>query len=237
MEHVSSAPPRSQPLVVFGENDSYQILGQPRTSASQYTCRALLSNLLRLQHSNAIARSCFTMSYHLGISHSPVLHRHFSSPLSEGFPDPSSDEDLTQDSKDVLIDRLNDLVARLSKVPALKDRTVSSIHSEVDKIELLLGGAEKVYSPRHSRQTSSHSNAQYETEPFSGPPNPTQSMKMRFPPMPWTSPSPRPVPERQPMTPEKALEIAKNAQDLVLKLSATLKELQLRKEESDVSES
>ncbi|KAG4430464.1 hypothetical protein IFR05_014053 [Cadophora sp. M221] len=166
------------------------------------------------------------MSYYLGISHFPVLHRQLTSPTCDKFQEPP-DEDFTEDSKDVLIDRLSDLVLRLSKVSSLKDGAVSAIHKEVDKIEILVKGVEKTNSPRTqmSRKISGLSN----DEDFWGPPTPTQNIKMRLPVLSQNS-SPRIVFEPPP---SKAVEVAKAAEELSSKLSSTVAQLQVRKEESD----
>ncbi|KAH7407588.1 hypothetical protein BKA64DRAFT_424124 [Cadophora sp. MPI-SDFR-AT-0126] len=171
------------------------------------------------------------MSYHLGIAHFPVLHRQLTSPTSAYFPD-SASEDLTQDSKDVLIDRLSDLVLRLTKVRSLQDGAVSAIHREVDKIEVLVNGVEKTNSPSHllSREKSGHSSNE---DDFWGPPTPTQSMKMRVPVVSQDS-SPKsvfkPVSE---MSPSRAVEVAKAAEELASNLASTVEKLLVRKEESD----
>ncbi|KAL2073332.1 hypothetical protein VTL71DRAFT_10656 [Oculimacula yallundae] len=165
------------------------------------------------------------MSYRLGISHFPALHRQWSSPMSEKFPDPP-DEDLTEDSKDVLIDRLSDLVQRLSKVSSLKDSAVSAIHREVDKIELLVHEVEKTDSPNHLvRENSGHSN----DDDFWGPLTPTQNMRMSFPNMSqYSSPKAASAAENK-----RAAEVAEAAEELAAKLASTFTQLAIRKEESD----
>lgn len=190
---------------------------------------------------------------YIGISHFPVLHRQFSSPTSTIFaePSPTPSQDLTQDNKDVLIERLNDLVVRLSKDSSVEDGVVSAIHTGVDRIELLLKNREK---GAHKKSPSPGSDT------FWGPITPTRNVRMRFP----ESPSSRysltreasfansefngreqlpgsPTSHRQSITheatmsAERAIEIAKSAEDLASKLSATVAELQVRREESDVS--
>lgn len=171
------------------------------------------------------------MSYHLGISHFPVLHRQLTSPTIEKFPELPED-DFTQDSKDVLIDRLNDLVLRLSNVKSLKDSAVSAIHREVDKIEALVNGVEKTNSPRElKRQQSGYLNDDRDIHDFWGPPTPTQNIKMRIPAISQNS-SPRIVFES---VASKADKVAKAAEELSAKLSSTVAQLLDRREESDVS--
>ena len=173
-----------------------------------------------------------------GISHFPVLHRQFSSPTSTIVLESSpSQEDLTQaqDNKDVLIERLNDLVLRLSKDSSFDDGIVSAIHAGVDKIELLMRSKEKENQKRSPQagSESRHSRGNSEDIIWGSPLTPSRNIRMRFPDSPA---SPRPSLHRQPqMTADRAIEIAKSAEDLSNNLLATVTELQTRKEESDVS--
>jgi len=168
----------------------------------------------------------------LGISHFPALQRQLSSPptstaFMESSPTPS--HDLTQDNKDVLIERLNDLVLRLSKDNSVEDSTVSAIHTEVDRIEALL----KESDGQHKKSPSAGSDIRTSGEDnFRAPLTPTRSLRMRFPDPP---PTRRSVVHEAPMSSEYAIEIAKSAEELALKLSVTVAELQLRREEADVS--
>jgi len=177
----------------------------------------------------ATSNSRMSLQY-LGISHFPVLHRQFSSPTSRAFSDLSPGQELTQDSKDVLIERLNDLVLRLSTTNELEDGAVTAVHSQVDKIELILRGEERHQRPSHSRNGSGISRA--EDDPFWGPATPTQNIKMRLPDMSVSSPR-RPRRESQASS-SKEVELAQAAEDLASKLAVTIEELQSRKEESDV---
>jgi hypothetical protein len=172
---------------------------------------------------------------YIGISHFPVLHRQFSSPTSTILLESSPSQDLAQDNKDVLIERLNDLVLRLSKDSFLEDSTVSAIHTGVDRIELLMKGKGKENQKKSplfgSEFKLSEGNAE---DVFWGPPlTPPRNVRMRFPDSPT---SPRHSVHRQPqMSAARVIEIAKSAEDLASKLLATVSELQVRKEESDVS--
>jgi hypothetical protein len=168
---------------------------------------------------------------YLGISHFPVLHRQFSSPTSRSFSDSSPGQDLTQDSKDVLIERLNDLVLRLSTTNELEDGAVTAVHSQVDKIESIVRGEERQQRPSHSRSGSGISRTK-EDDPFWGPATPTQNVKMRLPDM--SFPPRRPARHASVASPAKAIELAQAAEDLASKLAVTIEELQNRKEESDV---
>lgn len=48
------------------------------------------------------------------------------------------DDDLTQDSKDVLVDRLNDLLKRLSAGGSLGGANITTLHAKVDEMEKVL---------------------------------------------------------------------------------------------------
>jgi len=121
---------------------------------------------------------------YLGIAHSPPLHRQLSCPTAgPSSKEASPSQDITQDSKDVLVDRLNDLVLRISSTNALEDRDVAAVHAEVDLIEFLLRGREKSpKSPPVLRESLEAKNSMDSREDiFWGPPTPTRSMRMRFP--------------------------------------------------------
>jgi len=170
------------------------------------------------------------MSY-IGISHFPVLHQQFSSPKSRarGSSESSPDQDVTQDSKDILIERLNDLAFRLSKDSSLEASAVTAIHAEVDHIETLIRGSEKSPKLPQARSHFDSESSSNEEDTFWGPLTPTRSVRMRLPTRPL-------LPTRQPqITPARAMEIAKAAEDLSLQLANTVLEFQTRKEESDVS--
>jgi hypothetical protein len=169
---------------------------------------------------------------YLGISHFPVLHRQFSSPTKGVFSDSSpSQQDITQDSKDVLIERLNDLALRLSSAKELEDGAVTAIHSQVDRIEMILRGEEKHKKLSHSRSGSRVS----KEDPFWGPATPTQNMKMRLPDASIGNQRPPLRRDLRELSPTKANELAREAEDLASRMSFTLEEFQRRKEESDVS--
>jgi hypothetical protein len=170
---------------------------------------------------------------YLGISHFPVLHRQFSSPTKGAFSDSSpSQQDLTQDSKDVLIERLNDLVLRLSTAQELEDGAVTAVHSQVDRIEMILRGEEKHKQPNHSRSGSGIPVPK--DDPFWGPATPTQSMKMRLPNTSTGGQRPPLHRNLQQVSSAKAKEMAQAAEDLASRMAVTLEEFQRRKEESDV---
>ncbi len=171
--------------------------------------------------------------YHLG------LHRQFSTPIVKTFSEASNSptQDVTQDSKDVVVERLNDLVSRLSNTNCLEDHVVANIHREVDKIEALIHGAEK-----HQRVLSLSdnilANVPAEGEGLWGPLTPAQNMKMGLPNSSQRTPNvyPNISSGEHDISSSRAIEIATAAEHLVSKLSTTVAELELRKEEADVSE-
>ena len=170
----------------------------------------------------------------IGISNFPVLHRQLSSPTSTILLESSSSQDITQDNKDVLIERLNDLVLRLSKDSSIEDSIISAIHSGVDRIELLMKDREKANQKKYPQLSSEskHSRGNSEDIFWGSPLTPTRNVRMRFPDSPT---SPHHSFHRQPrMSTDRAIEIAKSAEDLSSKLLATVRELQVRREESDV---
>jgi hypothetical protein len=181
---------------------------------------------------------------YLGISHFPVLHRQFSSPRSSTFPESPPIQDLTQDNKDVLIERLNDLIIRLAKDSSIEDSTISAIHNGIDRIELILKNR-KIGT--HKKSPSFGSDIQAfkggGEDAFWGPLSPTRNARIQFP-------DSESLPEREPsspklahhfvipevrMSPDHAIEIAKSAEEVASRLSVTVAELQVRKEESDAS--
>ncbi|KAF4625197.1 hypothetical protein G7Y89_g12971 [Cudoniella acicularis] len=166
--------------------------------------------------------------HHLG----PIgmLHRQFSSPTSPRFSHYAPREDLTEDNKDVLIERLNDLVARLSKDNSLENSAVTAIHHKVDEIEVLMRGEE---NHRKSVNLAIESTSELiEDDTFSwGPRTPTRTIRMRLP---GTSRhSARSSTAESVITPAKAAKIAVEAETLASQLSKAVAELQLRREESD----
>ncbi|RDL39016.1 Uncharacterized protein BP5553_03356 [Venustampulla echinocandica] len=166
--------------------------------------------------------------HHLGIAHFPVLHRQFSSPITSPRsiqPSPR-EEDLTEDNKDVLIERLHDVVLRLSKDNSLENTTIAAIHHKVDEVEILMREGSRRKSP--SLRSGSFGSAR-EDDTFWGPRTPTQSLRMRLPEMVKTSP--QSIRDVEMTT--KAIQIARDAEQLTSQLSKAIAELQIRREESD----
>lgn len=80
--------------------------------------------------------------FSLGMSPFSPMRRQFSSPLvrsSSPLHPPDVDlikeEGIVQDSKDVLVQRLNDLAAQLSQQEDLREDNVNSLHAKVDEME------------------------------------------------------------------------------------------------------
>ena len=134
----------------------------------------------------------------------------------------------------MLLERLNDLVLRLSKDNLLENSSITAIHSHVDKIEVLIRareGHEK--SGQVRKEIHGSPSVPREEDVFWGPRTPTQNMRMHIPEIPEYSR--RPTQEEPQMTPAKAIDLAGVAEELATRLSATVAELQARKDESDVS--
>lgn len=60
------------------------------------------------------------------------------SPTTRTFSISSSTHELADDSKDVLVQRLNDLALRLDSEEYLEDQDVSALHTDVDRMERIL---------------------------------------------------------------------------------------------------
>ncbi|TAQ84770.1 hypothetical protein B7494_g6924 [Chlorociboria aeruginascens] len=188
------------------------------------------------------------MSFHyMGISHFPVLHRQFS-PSMKGFSGSSPTQDVSDDNKDVLVERLNDLMLRLIN-NNLNDNVVSALHSKVDEVELIIRGS-ALNSPNLLSKGDEKENRnekkirEITKEPgedlFWGPPHspftPPNTFQLRFPDQ---SPPIRVAhiefqkslqTDREMVT--RLDEINSAANSLVESLMATIKEFQARKEES-----
>lgn len=123
-----------------------------------------------------------SMSLHsLGMSplsplrHSPILHRVVKTRLSS--VDRDSEQDLSQDNRDVLVQRLNDLVSRLSGGGELLGDGVTNLHVRVDEMEQILRQSSSPKAQGHRRDTSSISSIQGGPPPMSsGHPSPVQQI-------------------------------------------------------------
>ncbi|RAL64058.1 hypothetical protein DID88_003246 [Monilinia fructigena] len=168
------------------------------------------------------------------------LRRHFNSPLSftnadalATSPSNSSSQD-SQDNKDVLLQRLNDLVVRLSHDDA-EDAAITALHKKADEMETLLKveysmdldpkvSPKKVKPPPRRRDSN---------EMFWGRPlAPTRTSYLRRP----SSPSPRAHStsyDKTVVAVAKAAEIATSAEELNVRLAKAVGEIQASRIESE----
>jgi hypothetical protein len=169
--------------------------------------------------------------HHLGISHLSVLHRQYSTPPATGSLESSPGQDLMQDNKDVLIERLSDLLARVARDDSLEDSIVTSIHSQVDRIEQLMHQTSEKVGKENADQGLSLN----DEDVFWGQLTPTKNVRMRLPDRPSTS-SRCSIPQTLKIAPPRGAELAIAAEELSSQLAATVADLRTRKEESDVSQ-
>ncbi|KAK7948211.1 uncharacterized protein PG986_009097 [Apiospora aurea] len=124
-----------------------------------------------------------SMSLHsLGMSplsplrHSPVLHRSAKPNHHLAAVDQDTQEDLSQDSRDVLVQRLGDLVSRLSGAGELLGNGIANLHARVDEMEHILRQSSSPKAQKGHRRnpssvdSSSHGGASM----LSGLPSPVQ---------------------------------------------------------------
>ncbi|QSZ32824.1 hypothetical protein DSL72_002404 [Monilinia vaccinii-corymbosi] len=168
------------------------------------------------------------------------LRRPFISPLSlppvDALSSPSSDPSNqdSQDNKDVLLQRLNDLVVRLSHDDA-EDAAITALHKKADEMETLL----RVEYAMDLDAKASHRKAKPpppgrdSNELFWGRPlAPARNSYLRRP----SSPSPRARNssyDRTVVAVAKAAEIATSAEELNVRLAQAVGELQASRIESD----
>lgn len=188
------------------------------------------------------------MSLHfLGIRDFPIVPRQVSSPSSKPPPSPSqsSTQELIQDSKDVLIQRLLDLATHLQEQD-LRDEDLSTLHHDVAHMERTWHQTPALpQSPRplplphthfaHSRTASRAPDTPRSQTPdndrFWAPLSPGLRSPIRL----FDSPSltsKRAVP---PISPKKAALLASEADSLLTQLTRTVAELRARREESEAS--
>jgi hypothetical protein len=146
-------------------------------------------------------------------------------------------QDTALEEKNALIKRLNNLVLCLSKDSrtALDDTTIRAIHSEVDNIELLLGDETRdtdLDDEDEQEQQASRPSQNVQDDDLRSPLTPSHGSQMSTKP---TSHTPSPTLTRAPtMTVLRALEIASAAEQLTSQLTTSIKELQKRRDESEV---
>jgi hypothetical protein len=180
------------------------------------------------------------MSLHfIGIRDFPVLHKQFSSPNARLSESPTSTQDLARDSKDVLVQRLNDLANRLMAEEDLNDEDVTALHIDVDRMERVMRKPARIHQEESIRRSSSSLGTlrEQEDDVFWGPPfSPSRKVTMRLPDSPVATSHAR-LQRSLEMSPKKADLLAKEAESLNEQLSTALMELRARKEESNVSHS
>ncbi|KAI1388727.1 uncharacterized protein F4822DRAFT_429343 [Hypoxylon trugodes] len=133
-------PPRSTKAFLQTWSSSHQVSTTPKSSPPASPSLSLHS---------------------LGMSPFSSIRRQFPShfarsPSSLHETERSEQEDLVQDSKDVLVQRLNDLAAQLMRQDYLKEENVYSLHTKVDEMERALSTREHPSrrTLRRSRPTS-----------------------------------------------------------------------------------
>ncbi len=168
-----------------------------------------------------------------------MLHRQFSSPSTRLPESPTASiHDLARDSKDVLVQRLNDLSIRLVAEEALKDEDITALHIDVDRMERVMKKSVGIPQEESSHERRSPSSVgtlrEQEDDLFWGPPfSPNRKVIMRLPGSPVHTSHAR-LQGSLEMSPNKASLLAQEADALNEQLSKALKELQARKEESNV---
>jgi hypothetical protein len=218
--------------------------------------------------------------YHLGIGSPPLspFRRRFSSSLNVNFSreasaenvardrdgeissgdDPTEDDrnsqldNLTQDRKDVLLDRLNDLVQRLSDGGNVREASIDHLHAKVDDMEQVLSGDSRATRLKKPRRPPLSGMGSF----LSSPPRPTEPDERdpRAPATPdWLGPrfsevartstaGNSPVSlggavdnagEGTKISAEAAKQLAIEAQKLCDKLAGAFSSLQARREESE----
>ncbi|KAL7623880.1 hypothetical protein AAE478_005436 [Parahypoxylon ruwenzoriense] len=195
----------------------------------------------------------------LGMSPFSPLRRQLSSPFvrsSSSLHPPgtahSDQEEIVRDSKDVLVQRLNDLAAQLNKQDHINEDSVNHLHARVDEMEKVLSVKDHS-SNRASRRPRSRpsslalQNSRSEGDSFWGSlapgriipniPNISLPTSQRSPSMQsfkesTGAPEAKAVSEPR-MSPAQASRIVTEAQKLCKELEAVVTSLRARQEESD----
>lgn len=184
--------------------------------------------------------------YSLGVPQFSPLRLHFtSSPLlhSAASVAHESERDRTKDSRDVLVQRLNDLVAKLSGDDDVAEAGVDALHATVDELETIVKKNSVSGSRRHTRgklSTDSHSSrhSALSRRPASPPWARPHSAHEILRPMTAGSTfesfrqAKRPLPPK--VAPHHAEKVLAEAQRLHRSLQAVVMSLKARQEEQDV---
>lgn len=201
------------------------------------------------------------MSLHsLGMSTFSTMRRQLSAPFARS-PSSSSlhlldaereeHEEIVRDSKDVLVQRLNDLAAQLSQQDYIKEDSVNGLHAKVDEMERVLSTRSDSSRRRTQRSRPSSIILQSSTssrDSFWGPLTPGQIMpSIPNMPLPIMQSSATQTIEESPMpsitmaettnksrtSPALANRVVKEAQTLCKELESVVTSLRARQEESD----
>lgn len=114
----------------------------------------------------------------LGMSPLSSLRRQFTTPYvmppssHESSASASEDQDRAQDSTDVLVQRLNDLAARISSTKGMRDEDVGSLHAKVDELEKALSSRNVKGTRRQRHHLLSVDSHRGDLDVFAGPPSP-----------------------------------------------------------------
>ncbi|KAI0506593.1 hypothetical protein F5B22DRAFT_623106 [Xylaria bambusicola] len=182
--------------------------------------------------------------YSLGMSPLSPFRRQFrppsrapSSPLyphSDSYhpsPDHGSHEDTTQDSRDVLVQRLSDLVTRVSQ-GHVEDESIYALHAKVDELESVLRLRDKSSNIRYDGQDQSDLSWE-PPHPDTLLPSDASSLVSPQRPSPSAKASKKTGPRASKMTREQAERIAAEAQDLHNSLEIFMSNLRDRQEETE----
>lgn len=176
-----------------------------------------------------------TMSLHfLGIRDFPILHQQLRSPTTQAPRFRDTTEDLTHDSKDVLIQRLLDLATHLQSQD-LRDGDVSLLHRDADSMERTLRQSPVLrQQPSFQSFTSVGSGASRggEEERFWQPLSPSLKSPGRIF---EVSRAPSRAGPVNGLSASKSALLAEEAEALLVQLTKTVSELKERREESQVS--
>jgi hypothetical protein len=188
------------------------------------------------------------MSLHfLGIRDFPVLHSQLSSPSSKLFqsPDPSTElaQELAQDSKDVLIQRLHDLTSQLSAADSLKNEDITALHVDLDRMERVLHHTPAMHHEEafraHRRINSMESLRSNDDDIFWAPLSPrlaSPRLKSGFKLQEFSHKvAETPAKATDHISPRQAVLLAQEADSLYKHLETIVKELKARKDEANVS--
>lgn len=175
------------------------------------------------------------MSLHfLGIRDFPILHHQLRSPTTQAPRSQDATEDLTHDSKDVLIQRLLDLATQLQSQD-LRDGDVSLLHGDADRMERTLRQSPILrQEPSFRSFTSAGSGGSWggEEERFWQPLSPSLKSPGR---MFEVSRAPSRAGPANGLSASKSALLAEEAEELLVQLTRTVAELKERREESQVS--